>query len=265
MDDFFTIRQVCKSCGLSRATLLRMEERGLLKPASIDPETGYRWYDVLNVCQVTQITLFLSMGMTYDDIALYYHSDGTSRELLSRVEEKYLHFKRAYEEIKLRLDQQEHLGFEVVDLPEYVCYTCRDRGTSSEDHYWTMHRLYREAVEKGYRPLISEPLFLVKERTDFIEGKFEDQEEDYVCCIPLEPDNAPEEAVVYPACRGLSCLAYGSYANVPEALNALGREVRARGLRPAGYVRVLGLVAPYVGRYISPDNFVTRLVVPIEG
>ena len=42
MDDFFTIRQVCKSCGLSRATLLRMEERGLLKPASIDPETGYR-------------------------------------------------------------------------------------------------------------------------------------------------------------------------------------------------------------------------------
>ncbi len=242
-----------------------MEERGLLEPASVDPETGYRRYDTLNVSQIMQIKLFLGMGMSYDDIALYYRSNGTSQELLDRVEEKYLQFKRTYEEIKLRVDKQEHLSFEFVDLPEYVCYTRRARGTTSEEHYWVMYQLYREAVEKGYRLLSSEPLFLVKERTDFIEGEFQEQEEDYVCCIPLEPEVAPGEAVVYPACRGLSCLAYGSYAHVPEALNALGRELRERGLKSAGYVRVLGLVAPYVGREISPNNYVTRLVVPIEG
>lgn len=265
MDKLFTIHQVCESSGLSRSTLMRLEDRGLLKPASIDPETGYRRYDTLNVSQIMQIKLFLGMGMSYDDIALYYRSNGTSQELLTRVEEKYLQFKRTYEEIKLRMDRREYLSFEFVDLPEYVCYTRRARGTTSEEHYWIMYQLYHKAVEKGYRLLSSEPLFLVKERTDFIEGEFQEQEEDYVCCIPLEPDGAPEEAVVYPACRGLSCLAYGNYANVPEALNALGREIRVRGLRPTGYVRVLGLVAPYVGRKISPNNYVTRLVVPIEG
>ena len=265
MNKFFSIHQVCKSCGLSRSTILRIEGRGLLKPAFVDPKTGVRWYDVLNVCQVTQIKLFLSMGMSYDDIALYYRSNGTSRELLTRVEEKYLHFKWTYEEIKLRLDKQEPLSFEFLDLPEYVCYARRARGTTSEEHYWTMYQLYHKAVEKGYRLLASEPLFVIKERTDFIKGEFKEQEEDYICCIPLEPDSAPEEAVVYPACRGVSCLAYGDYAHVPEMLNALGREIRTRGLRPAGYVRVLGLVAPYVGRDISPNSYVSRLVVPVEG
>lgn len=264
MNELFTIRQVCKSCGLSRATLLRLEERGLLAPASINPETGYRWYDNFNVSQIMQVKLFLDIGMTYDDIALYYRSNGTSRELMERMETKYLLFKRAYEEIKLRVDKQEHLSFEFVDLPEYVCCARRARGTTSEEHYWTMYHLNSEVVEKGYRPLASEPLFVIKERTDFLEGTFEEREEDYVCCIPLEPEGAPEEAVVYPACRAFSCLGYGSYAQVPELLNALGREIRARGLKPAGYVRVLGLVAPYTGRDISADNYVTRLALPVE-
>lgn len=264
MNKLFTIRQVCQSCGLSRATILRLEERGLLVPASVDPETGYRWYDNQNVSQIMQTKLFLGIGMTYDDIALYYHSNGISQELMERMQEKFLLFKRAYEEVKLRVDKQDHLSFEFVDLPEYVCCTGRARGTPPEDHYWTMYHLYYKTVEKGYRLLASEPLFVIKERTDFLEGTVEEREEDYVCCIPLEPEGAPEEAVVYPACRAFSCLGYGSYAQVPELLNALGREIRARGLKPAGHVRVLGLVAPYTGRDISADNYVTRLALPVE-
>ena len=45
---------------------------------------------------------------------------------------------------------------------------------------------------------------------------------------------------------------------------ALGREVKARGLTPADYPRVLGIVAPYTGREIEARRYCHRLVLPIE-
>lgn len=106
MDKLFSINQVSKSCGVSRSTLMRLENRGLLTPARVDGETGYRWYDNYNVSRVMQILSFLQMGMTYDDAALYYRTNGTSRELLERMEERFLLFKRAYEEVKLRVEKK---------------------------------------------------------------------------------------------------------------------------------------------------------------
>lgn len=166
MDKFFATHQVCKSCGLSRSTILRMEDRGLLKPAFIDPETGVRWYDNHNVAQIMQVKRFLAMGLTYDDAALYYQSGGTSRELLTRIEEKYLRLRRAYEDIKLRVDKREHLSFEFVELPEYVCYAKEFHGATVEDSYRAMYGLHHEAVEKGYHLSATEPLFLNHNRTD---------------------------------------------------------------------------------------------------
>ncbi len=45
----------------------------------------------------------------------------------------------------------------------------------------------------------------------------------------------------------------------------LGRKIRELGLKPTGYVRMLGLVAPYTGKAIPGENYVTRLAVPVEG
>lgn len=45
----------------------------------------------------------------------------------------------------------------------------------------------------------------------------------------------------------------------------LGREVKERGLTPAGDPRVLGIVAPYTGREIETKRYCSRLVLPVEG
>ena len=80
--------------------------------------------------------------------------------------------------------------------------------------------------------------------------------------------NAPSrdsEAVALPSCRALSVLYYGSYAGADEAFLRLGREVKERGLTPAGDPRVLGIVAPYTGREIETKRYCSRLVLPVEG
>ncbi len=263
--NLFTINQVAKCCGVSRATILRLEDRGLLQPVSVDEQTGYRYYDNFSVSLILQVQLFLALGMSYDDIALYYRSGGNSPELLDRMEEKNRIFKRAYEEIKLRVDKREEITFEFLTLPRYVCFTREHRGTTVRERYQAMVDLYNEVIEKGYRPLYSEPLFGVTGRTDYLEGTFSERESDFTCCIPLDPAYAPEEAVVFPSCLAYSCLFYGGYERRPEAFNLLGRKLRELGLKPTGPVRMLGLVAPYTGQNIPGENYVTRLAVPVEG
>ncbi len=265
MKKLFTVHQLSKVCGVSRATILRLESKGLLTPAFVDEQTGYRYYDNFSASLILQVRLFLDLGMSYDDITLYYRSGGNSPELLERLEEKNRILKRAYKEIKLRLDKREEITFEFLTLPEYVCFIREYQGVSVQDRYQAMVDLYNEAIEKGYRPSFSEPLFGITKRTDYLEEKFVEREDDFLCCIPLDPAYAPEEAVVIPSCRVFSCLFYGGYERRPEAFNLLGRKIRELGLKPTGYVRMLGLVAPYTGKNIPGENYVTRLVVPIEG
>lgn len=82
--------------------------------------------------------------------------------------------------------------------------------------------------------------------------------------MPVRKDKAPDEAVTMPECRALSVLYHGDYSGVDGAWLALGREVKARGLTPADYPRVLGIVAPYTGREIEARRYCHRLVLPIE-
>lgn len=263
--DLFTIGQVCKVCTVSRSTILRLEDRGLIFPAYYDEKSGYRYYDNNNIAKLLQIKAFQEMGLQYNDIAEYYNSNGNSAAIVGKLEKRMLVLKRALDEMKLRIEDKNHLTAEIIDLPDYICYVREYTGTSISDRYRNMYDLYHEACEKGYRPLAAEPLFVINKRDDFYDGEFRYKEKiNYICCLPLEPDCASEETTKIPGGKALSVLHYGNYAAINEAYNFLGKKVLELNLKPAGYPRTLGLVAPYTGREIKPDKYVTRLVLPVE-
>ena len=60
---FFQITEAARACGLSRSTLMRMEERGLLTPVFTAPDSGRRYYDNHNVARIMQIEKFKAMGL----------------------------------------------------------------------------------------------------------------------------------------------------------------------------------------------------------
>ena len=65
----FQITEAAHACGVSRSTLMRMEEKGLLAPAYVAPESGRRYYDNHNVARVLQIEKFKSMRLGAQEIA----------------------------------------------------------------------------------------------------------------------------------------------------------------------------------------------------
>ncbi len=81
--NLFQITEAAQACGLSRSTLMRMEEKGLLTPAYISPTSGRRYYDNHNVARVLRIEKFKAMGLGTEEIAGYFASGGEVTELLS--------------------------------------------------------------------------------------------------------------------------------------------------------------------------------------
>lgn len=156
------------------------------------------------------------------------------------------------------------ISVQVFTLPAVTCCRRLCEGHTIAEKYNAMYDFYGECVRRGYR-LSDEPIFTVSQRRDFLNGYITDEPYPFWVCVPVRPEKAPKEAVTLPACRALSVLYYGSYAGADEAFLRLGREVKERGLTPAGDPRVLGIVAPYTGREIETKRYCSRLVLPVEG
>ena len=81
----FQITEAAHACGISRSTLMRREEKGLLTPVYIAPESGRRYYDNHNIARILQIEKFRAMGLSRESIADYFAKGGEASGLLETL------------------------------------------------------------------------------------------------------------------------------------------------------------------------------------
>lgn len=262
-EQLFPIVQAAKACGLSRSTLLRFESRGLLTPAYTDPNSGRRYYDNHNISRILQIQQFQSMGFNSEETAAYFSQHGEAGELLVLLEKRLNTLLRSVEEMRQRSMAIPDMSVQMIKLNETTCCIRRYIGLTIQEKYDAMYRFYHECIEQGH-VLAPEPLFIVNERTDFLEGRISAAPYPFQVCVPVLPDTAFADVVRFPSCTVLSVLYYGSYSGLDDAWLKLGAEVKKRRLTPAGFPRGIGIVAPYTGREIDPERYCSRVVIPVE-
>lgn len=259
----FSIRQAAHACNLSRSSLIRLENKGLLTPAYINANNGYRYYDNNNISRILQIQKFQKMGFSPEEIISYYESGGKADELLATLEQKLSVLQQQVAEIRLRSHDVPDMSLSIIEIPETICCIRKFQGPLIQDKYHASYDFFHECVEKGIA-LAPEPFFIINERTDYLEGKLSSAPFDSYICMPVLPKQAPEDAVHFPSCTAISLLCYGNYNNINEAYLYLGEQLRKRRLTPAGYVRTVALVAPYTGKEIDPQRYCSQLALPVE-
>lgn len=266
MDDktkgLFSITQAAAACGISRSTLMRMEEKGMLTPACISESSGWRYYDNHNITRILQIQKFQSMGFNAQEASDYFTQGGEAAGLLSILENKLSLLQRNVEELRIRAITSPEMSVQMITLPETVCCTRKYPPLTAQGKYDAAYQFFHECVTNGY-VLAQEPLFFVYERTDYLEGRISSESNPLHVCVPIQPEKAPENAVRFPSCKVLSVLFYGDYKRTGEAWLRLGREAKERGLCPASWPRGIGIVAPYTGKEIDPGKYCTRVVMPV--
>ncbi len=118
----FTSAEVCRACGISQTSLFRLEEIGFLKPYRINPDTGYRYYDLQNITAVGQFQRMQGMELSKKEIADVYHERVNSEDFLQAQRRRLNMLQRFLDKYEFRHSKaKEHPG-SYITLPAVTCY-----------------------------------------------------------------------------------------------------------------------------------------------
>lgn len=111
---------------------------------------------------------------------------GKADGLLDILEQKLTVLQQQITEMRLRSHNVPDMSLSVITLPETICCVRRYQGSQVRDKYHASYDFFHECVEKGIA-LAPKPIFIINERTDYLEGKISSTPYDFYVCIPVLP------------------------------------------------------------------------------
>ena len=266
-EKLFSIREAARICGISRTTLLRLEEAGFYAPRKVDPKNGYRWYDAINILRIQQYQALRKLGLAHGEIMTYFKGEMNRSDFLAKLRERLFAAQRCYDEFSARFTERESLTFSFFDLPDATCYTfpCPIREITAQcDHnYREIEKMYA----MGFKPYPATPMFsLVPGPERIYEGK---EPEPYAStiCVLVQPDAIPDpsKVIYFRRRRAYSMLYHGNKSEIMQnGGQLLFEEMRRIGLKPKGPLYGICVVGPFFGDEIDPNDYAFRFAIPIE-
>ncbi|MBR4551743.1 MAG: MerR family transcriptional regulator [Oscillospiraceae bacterium] len=103
MKEYYSIGETAKLLGVSTQTLRYYDREGILRPETINEETGYRYYSYMQFHKIDRIKYLQSLGLSLEEIGAIIQ-DGTIRLLMpalsARKEALLEHINQTVEQIK---------------------------------------------------------------------------------------------------------------------------------------------------------------------
>lgn len=262
IDDYLTISQLAKACSTSRSTILRMEEDGILTPAYINPENGYRYYDSTSILRVSKNMTLQEFGITHKELNKYYANNDYD-ELIHKLEDKLALMEYHITSLKLQLKRTSHLSLENFHFPELYCYTETIEKitdlTSVRPHLW---RVFGNAVQKGYSINRAMHPFIVIDAINISKNNYQNVGYDYKICVPVLPGKDISSLEHFESCNTISVILYGGSDDMKKALMKLNQEMETKNLKSNGLVRITTVVASLPGEDIPMNHWVLRISLP---
>lgn len=256
------------SSGCSRANLLKLEELGFLKPRKINESSHYRYYDTDNIMKIGRYQMLRELGMSQKDILAYYDGTLARDALISKLQRRYEWLRRCIDELEMHCSERGSIVFEDYRLPEMTCYTSSCAIRSIQERGVIVREKISEMMAEGFRPF---PMNAVFSATPDLRGVYTGDEPKpfgATMCLSVWPDAVPDssKAVRVGGCRTFSMVYQGNDGEIIRRGGALLlEEMKRRGIAPAGPLYSMGVVGPYCGGEISPEDYVFRFAIPVEG
>jgi DNA-binding transcriptional MerR regulator/effector-binding domain-containing protein len=276
-DGLITIGRFAKLTDLSPRLLRRLDERGLLSPEVVDPDTRYRYYSIGQTRLAGLIHLGRQMGLTIDQLAglitaadhgdLHEHL-ARHREIAARRLAEQSRLLRLLDQELARSDGLTTYDVALKEAPPVLVVSAAGSVRRTHPHDpWALEGALRRV---GARAILhvarqgAEPdeHAVILYHTDFAR----DDEISFEVCIPVShrlPDGAGVECRELPAERLAFITFRGPYDTIWNAHVELLAWIAEHGYRAAGPVREVGIVVD--ADTDDPREWVTELAIPIAG
>jgi len=272
--DLLSIGRFACLAGLTVRAVRHYGDLGLLEPAWVDPDSGYRYYAPAQLADAEAIKRLRSLALALDEIRDIVASDDPARvrERLARhrarMERTAETTRRILADLERLIDRREPLVPEpddvlyelnVKEFPEQTVLSIHER-TPLEDlkrvipgHYDELFAYLAELSEESAGPPVTICPFPDDEGIVAVE--------DALPTARALPGRGRIESRVLPACTGVCLVHKGPYDELPRSYRALGHWFERLGIEVTGDPREIYWTDPK--EVADPADWVTEVVWPI--
>jgi DNA-binding transcriptional MerR regulator len=237
----FKIGEFSRLCQVPVSALRYYAEIGLLAPAQVDGQTGYRYYAAAQLPQIYRILALRDLGLPLDQVGLLLRDDlpaeqirGMLRlrqaELQQHLAEERSRLGRVEERLRMLEQETPMSSYDVVikDLPAQLVASLRQLVPTYQDTGLLFGELYGYLGHYGAGGLAM--------AVYHDEGYKEHDVDAEAVALLSAPVPATDRIHVYelPACTVASAVHSGAFTRIGEAYNAVLRWVEANGYRVVG-------------------------------
>ncbi len=272
----FLTGEFSKISRVSKRLLHYYDEIGLLKPAHIDPHTGYRYYSAKQLPHLNRILALKELGLTLDHIAGMMQADVSDEEIhgmllmkKAELEQTLLEDVQRLRRIEARLQQNQMaddaLDVVVKSIPAQLFLSIRAIIPSPEELLQLVQHVQRVLPSRVDHRVLGPFAGVVY--TDGFTLRNNDVEFGYLLKKPVEDPIALSEEYVLrmrelPAVQTMAtAVQTGGPDLVFVALGRIGQWIEANGYRIAGPYREIGVELPGSGTF---DEMIVEVQMPIE-
>jgi effector-binding domain-containing protein len=259
---------------LGRVTVkaLRHYDRvGLLRPALVDPATGYRHYSADQMPRLSRILALKEAGLSLEEIATILGEDLPTEELLG-----ILKLKRG--ELAQRIRDEET---KLRRLETLLSRTDEENGMSSYDVTLKKTAPVKIASLRGVVPTYGDQGMLWNELcshpgasgknsagapfTIYYDEEYKERDVDLEVCVPVTAEVEETDRIMMTDMAGgeevASVIHKGPFENVSAAYKAIMEWMAGNGYETAGPSREVYLTDP---QRTAPEDYITEVQVPVR-
>jgi DNA-binding transcriptional MerR regulator len=269
MRNLVPIGRFSRLCRLTIPALRHYDELGLLRPAAVDADTGYRYYSHAQAWDAERIRVLRSVEMPLDEIrAVLCERDPVA--VRARLEQHRHDLETRIAGYRDALAHLDHLIAEETGDMQYDVRVREDRAqpiVSLRDRtslaqmasFWgsAYGEVFRAIAEQGARP--AGPPFSI-----YHDPEFRDDDIDVEVGVPVDEAVVPGGRLVGRTLDGgpvAYTLHVGSYEEIGAAYRAVSGWIQAHGHTMSGAPREVYLVGP--GQAPDPSGYRTEIVWPL--
>ena len=267
----YRIGEVAKMFRLSVGSLRHYETMGILPPAYVDPESGYRYYSTRQFECLNTIRYLRMLDFSLDQIADFLQNRDTDkmaemlqtqREIARQRRKEWQRIEKKIERRLTRLEEAKAPGLGQIELRTLpACRMIRIQADLSLQSYLDLEGAIRELESEQD----SASVFLGKIGVGIAKERLVN--DDYTsydtAFLLLDPeDTAKGEVERLPETNAVCIRFSGSHPEAPDHYEMLLRYIREHDLTITGFAREITLIDDGLTQH--PEEFVTEIQIPIQ-
>ena len=242
------------------------EKEGLLIPASVDPWTGYRFYETAQLETAARIKAYRQLGLSTKEIRAVLEGED-ARAILSH---KAQILKEEQQEIDTRLSIIQHIledkdmKYQVIvkEIPATIVYYAEARLQRIEDKMQFIPEVGAECMKLNPDLKCAEPPY---EFCEYMDEEFKEEDvmiRHYEAVTEFGRENDRIKFKELPAAKVLSIFHKGPYEQLGEAYAFIMKYAEENGYKVAGRARESYIDG--IWNKESPEDWLTEIQLPIE-